>query len=110
MAQLTAWTCEVVRAALGPTPWQLLGTGGQGSVFACVLDGARVAVKHLEGNSVSSLDDDQAVLARVRHDNVVRLLGYVRRARAATRPCTPPARLRQARAAGQACSCVQVHA
>ena len=84
MAQLTAWTCEVVRAALGATPWQLLGTGGQGSVFACVLDGARVAVKHLQGNNVSSLDDDQAVLYRVASS------GIAPHRTAREQSCSPP--------------------
>jgi len=85
MAQLTVWTCEAVRAALGPTPWLRLGGGGQGSVFGCELGGARAAVKHLEGDSVASLDEELAVLAHVRHDNLVRILGYVR-----SPPSQPP--------------------
>jgi hypothetical protein len=79
MAQLTVWTCEDVRAALGAAPWERLGGGGQGSVFGCELGSARVAVKHLEGDKVASLDEELAVLARVRHDNLIRILGYVRR-------------------------------
>ena len=78
MAQLSIWTCEDVRGALGPLPWHRLGGGGQGSVFACELGGAAVAVKHLEGDSVASLNDELEVLARVRHENLLRVLGYVR--------------------------------
>ena len=90
MAQLTVWTCEDVRAALGAAPWERLGGGGQGSVFGCQLGGARVAAKHLEGESVASLDEELAVLARVRHDNLVRILGYVRGPSRALKPQKKP--------------------
>ena len=84
-AQPPDLTCEDVRAALCNAPWQHLGSGGQGSVYGCELGGARVAVKHLQGDSVASLDVELTALARLRHDNLVRMLGYVRR------PRPPPA-------------------
>jgi len=78
MAELKAWTCEDVLAALGGAP-QLLGGGTQGGVFACVLGGQPVAVKHLQGGNAASLDTELAVLARVpTHPNLLRILGYAK--------------------------------
>jgi len=77
MAQLTIWSCEAVRAALGSAP-QGLGGGAQGGVFACVLGGTQVAVKHLQGASAGSLDTELGVLARVQNINLLRILGYAK--------------------------------
>ncbi|CAL5078077.1 unnamed protein product [Urochloa decumbens] len=75
---------KVLRAATnGFGTTQLLGKGGFGSVYAGVLaaSGLRVAVKRISSASTQGLAQFTAeiiILGRLRHRNLVRLIGYCR--------------------------------
>jgi hypothetical protein len=75
---------KVLRAATnGFASTQLLGKGGFGSVYGGVLatSGLRVAVKRISSGSKQGLAQFTAeiiILGRLRHRNLVRLIGYCR--------------------------------
>ncbi|KAM6584764.1 hypothetical protein CsatB_011766 [Cannabis sativa] len=71
---------ELEAATNGLSPENVIGEGGYGIVYSGILgDGTRIAVKNLlnnRGQAEKEFKVEVEVIGRVRHKNLVRLLGY----------------------------------
>ncbi|XP_010535515.1 PREDICTED: L-type lectin-domain containing receptor kinase V.5-like [Tarenaya hassleriana] len=75
---------ELYKATKGFKDKQLLGRGGFGQVYKGILSGsdAEIAVKRVSHDSRQGMDEflaEISTIGRLRHPNLVRLLGYCRR-------------------------------